>query len=63
VVGERRGADGVDVDVVAPGDERDEARHLARLDVGGHDFVQVSESLARQRSGGHRQLPVLGIWL
>ncbi len=41
------GADDVDVHVVlgtvVPGDERDEPRHLARLDVAGHELVQSVE--------------------
>ena len=36
-VGERRGADGVDVDVVAAGHERDEPRHLDRPRRGRHE--------------------------
>ena len=61
-VGERRGADGVDVGVVAPGHERDETRHLAGREVRGHDVVHVSQSCRRQPAGGHGQLPVLGAW-
>ena len=47
MVGERRGADGVDVDVVASGHERGESRDLAGLDVCGHHVVQMSQSRRR----------------
>jgi hypothetical protein len=39
--------------LAAPGDPRDDAGHLAALDMAGHDVVQAAEPPPGQRPGGY----------
>ena len=59
---DRLSADRVDVHLAPPADQRDEAGHLAALDVAGHDVVHAAEPRPGQSPGAHLQSLLL-LWL
>src|SRR6266545_6909511 len=49
----------IDMPLAPPADQRDEARHLAALDMAGHDLVHAAEPRLRQTSGAHLIPPLM----
>jgi hypothetical protein len=47
-------ADRLDVDVAAPSQRHDDARHRPRVDVVGHRLVEAGQSLRREAASAHR---------
>ncbi len=54
---DRLEADRIDMRLAAPADQRDDARHVAALDIAGHDLVHAAEPRLGQSSGARRLIP------
>lgn len=53
-------ADGIDMDLAAPAEQRDETRHLAARHMAEHDLAHVGEPRLGQSCGDHRWSPPVG---